>query len=63
MKRKNPVLIEQREIQIGSMTYTYRKWADGSEQFYRYNRRQACLVKLDVDRNFRIVEILRVAMV
>lgn len=62
MKIKNPVMVEQREISHNGALYTYRKWDNGDEQFYRHNRRQACLVKLDADRNQTIIAKIRAAM-
>jgi hypothetical protein len=45
---KDPVMTEQRVVVVGSSTYTRRVWADGWVQHYRHNKRQACLIKLDV---------------
>lgn len=47
-KRKNPVMVDQRMIELAGKKYTRRAWADGWVQHYRENKRQACLVKLDV---------------
>jgi hypothetical protein len=62
MTVKNPVMTEQREVTIGDVRYTRRTWADGSVQHYRHNRRQACLVKLDARRSFKVCAAIDAAL-